>query len=236
MEVRHGAGLKVVGSTLNVCESQGESSQTTAKSKLEPTLFPVARGDIRPLKRKCDSQFDAFEPEEWSQTAILPPIWLALRQMKEKIFALKPCASRGDVAVVPQESYEVGGGVIGGALTGGGIVERGVDLGRYDPPINFYQHQFYPGEFANGFVAPSTSLKNPQNPPAYAPETQLVFTKGYGYAPYQPAPAKDEDGEQDVRVTIYNPREQRKLSGNAAPFKRNLAAYLALHPVRKHGL
>jgi len=38
------------------------------------------------------------------------------------------------------------------------------------------------------------------------------------------------DGEKDTRVTLYNPQERRKLSGNAAPFKRNLEAYLAMHP------
>lgn len=39
------------------------------------------------------------------------------------------------------------------------------------------------------------------------------------------------ESEEDRRVTIWNVREQRKLSGNAAPFKRNLSEYLALHPV-----
>jgi len=43
--------------------------------------------------------------------------------------------------------------------------------------------------------------------------------------------ATEEANErQDKRVTIYNRVEQRKLSGNSAPFLKNVNEYLAAHP------
>ena len=35
----------------------------------------------------------------------------------------------------------------------------------------------------------------------------------------------------ESRVTLWNPSEKRKLSGNAAPFESNVESYLLRHPV-----
>merc|ERR1711865_294946 len=39
-----------------------------------------------------------------------------------------------------------------------------------------------------------------------------------------------DDSNIERRVTIWNSKEKRKLSGNSAPFKRNLHEYLRKHP------
>ena len=46
-------------------------------------------------------------------------------------------------------------------------------------------------------------------------------------------PAMKGGEVEEKRVTIWNWREKRKLSGNAAPFRRNLAEYLRKHPVSR---
>ncbi len=46
-------------------------------------------------------------------------------------------------------------------------------------------------------------------------------------------PMKDQACEYDDetrRVTVWNPKTGKKLSGNAGVFKRNLAKYLRTHP------
>lgn len=51
--------------------------------------------------------------------------------------------------------------------------------------------------------------------------------------PGQAPPALDLSNDlpdSERRVTIWNPYEKRKLSGNSAPFKKNLEDYLKKHP------
>merc|ERR1711957_240413 len=53
------------------------------------------------------------------------------------------------------------------------------------------------------------------------------------HLPSTPKQDKSVDGDDDngeKRVTIWNWKEKRKLSGNSAPFKRNLQKYLKKHP------
>jgi hypothetical protein len=53
------------------------------------------------------------------------------------------------------------------------------------------------------------------------------------HSPNTPKADKSVEGDDDNgerRVTIWNWREKRKLSGNSAPFKKNLHEYLRKHP------
>lgn len=51
-----------------------------------------------------------------------------------------------------------------------------------------------------------------------------------GHAPPALDLLADPVAEGEKRVTIWNPFEKRKLSGNSAPFKKNLEEYLKKHP------
>merc|ERR1711871_346084 len=62
--------------------------------------------------------------------------------------------------------------------------------------------------------------------PKSAMDMHMVFG-----SPKKPVPLDYSiDDNAQKRVTIWNWREQRKLSGNSAPFKKNLQEYLRKHP------
>lgn len=64
-------------------------------------------------------------------------------------------------------------------------------------------------DMSGAFVSPHKEPLSPRPSP-------------YGEDPWQ--------GMGEIRVTIWNKRDQRKLSGNSAPFRKNLAQYCRKHP------
>jgi len=64
------------------------------------------------------------------------------------------------------------------------------------------------------------------NPPRESKRTLSFASKRDREASY----SEDNDPDSEKRVTIWNWREQRKLSGNSAPFKKNLRDYIRKHP------
>ena len=54
--------------------------------------------------------------------------------------------------------------------------------------------------------------------------------KETGVTLFRSPPGPDRNPVLDSRVTIWNHVEKRKLSGNSAPYRRNLQHYLGLHP------
>ena len=82
-------------------------------------------------------------------------------------------------------------------------------------------------------LARPASYQNQRGPKVDGRRTELGPGQCH-FLPGQLAAAPDPSSiiksDNDQRVTIWNRVEQRKLSGNSAPFRRNLKEYLALHP------
>jgi len=73
--------------------------------------------------------------------------------------------------------------------------------------------------------------RSPEEPERMSsPKSALDMHMVFG-APKKSTPVDYSNDEfAEKRVTIWNWREQRKLSGNSAPFKKNLQEYLRKHP------
>ena len=60
-------------------------------------------------------------------------------------------------------------------------------------------------------------------------QAEINWVEATWMPPYR---QKKQSDRTEKRVTLWNKTDKRKLSGNAAPFKSNLAAYLSSNPVR----
>merc|ERR1719473_928901 len=70
-------------------------------------------------------------------------------------------------------------------------------------------------------------------PPQPLPAKRVVKPVAYDTPEDDIPPASHaaEDSDDDTRrVTVWNPKTGKKLSGNAGVFKKNLAKYLRTHP------
>ena len=141
---------------------------------------------------------------------MLPPIWFALQQEQQK-------ATQPNNQSAPWRPWEMQASTSTSAP--GPITSE--DPSAPPPPHHTMgQSHFLPGQLARA-------------PVVFTPQPQLQcinYDTRHHHLRSKESARMCPDGEKDTRVTLYNPQERRKLSGNAAPFKRNLEAYLAMHP------
>merc|ERR1711907_622290 len=70
-------------------------------------------------------------------------------------------------------------------------------------------------------------VSSPSGGRVVSPENVLDMM---GASPHKPYIRDPYHGGAEKRVTIWNKRDKRKLSGNSAPFRKNLAEYCRKHP------
>jgi len=86
-----------------------------------------------------------------------------------------------------------------------------------DESIGSYQDQIISHDDPYRMLSPKSTMDMP------------MMLGGYK-KPTTTQSMNSNDDMAEKRVTIWNWREQRKLSGNSAPFKKNLQEYLRKHP------
>merc|ERR1712139_391909 len=86
-----------------------------------------------------------------------------------------------------------------------------------DESIGSYQDQIISHDDPYRMLSPKSTMDMP------------MMLGGYK-KPTTTQSVNSNDDMAEKRVTIWNWREQRKLSGNSAPFKKNLQEYLRKHP------
>lgn len=102
------------------------------------------------------------------------------------------------------------------------------------PTPNYFPH---PQQFNTGpLKIPTMGVENDikMMMPSQSPRDSIGSSSSHSFSdPHHAGPTAHNmkvDEVEEKRVTIWNWREKRKLSGNAAPFRRNLHEYLRKHP------
>lgn len=95
------------------------------------------------------------------------------------------------------------------------------------------EHKGVTNLYINNHVAEDDRVHSPNN----IMDTNTVFLpptreskRTLSFASKREEYDAESDPDAEKRVTIWNWREQRKLSGNSAPFKKNLKDYIRKHP------